>query len=99
MLQKRTNTWACSDVLSAAVSPSKLRKPIYVALVRSQLTYCSQLWNPYLIKDTVTLEKIQRQATKFILKDYDSNYRTRFLKLYLLLLMYTLDFYYIIFFI
>ena len=33
-------------------------KKLYLTLVRSQLTYCSQLWNPYLIKDTVILEKI-----------------------------------------
>ena len=53
-----------------------------------QLTYCSQLWNPYLIKDTVIPEKIQRQATKFILSDYVSDYKTRLLKLDLLPLMY-----------
>ena len=41
----------------------RAKKNLYVTLVRSQLTYCSQLWNPYLIKDTVILEKIQRQAT------------------------------------
>jgi len=77
----------------------KAKKTLYVTLVWSQLTYYSQLWNPYLIKDTVTLEKIQCPATKFILKDYDSNYWTCLLKLDLLPLMYTLDFYDIIFFI
>ena len=77
----------------------KAKKILYITLIRSQLTYCSQLWNPYLIKDTITLEKIQRQATKFILKDYDTDYRTRLLKLDLLPLMYTLDFYDIMFFI
>ena len=76
----------------------KAKKTLYITLVRSQLTYCSQLWNPYLIKDTITLEKIQRQATKFILKDYESSYHTRLLKLDLLPLMYTLDFYDIMFF-
>ena len=76
----------------------KAKKTLYITLVRSQLTYCSQLWNPYLIKDTITLEKIQRQATKFILKDYESSYHT-LLKLDLLPLMYTLDFYDIMFFI
>jgi len=75
----------------------KAKMTLYITLVRSQLTYCSQLWNPYLIKDTAALEKIQRQATKFILKDYESNYRTRLLKLDLLPLMYTLDFYDIMF--
>ena len=74
-------------------------KNLYVTLVRSQLTYCSQLWNPYLIKDTVILEKIQKQATKFILSDYVSDYKTPLLKLDLLPLMYILDFYDILFFI
>jgi len=77
----------------------RAKKILYITLVRSQLTYCSQLWNPYLIKDTVILERIQRQATKYILRDYDSNYKTRLLKLDLLPLMYTLDFYDILFFI
>ena len=43
------------------------KKLLYTSLVRSQLTYGSQLWNPYLIGDIVSLEKIQRRATKFIL--------------------------------
>lgn len=72
---------------------------IYITLVRSQITYYSQLWNPYLIKDIVTLEKIQRQATKFILKDFHSDYRACLSKLDLLPLMYILDFYDILFFI
>ena len=46
-----------------------------------------------MIKDTLTLEKFQRQATKFTLNDYESDYKTRLLKLDLLPLMYILDFY------
>jgi len=64
------------------------RRSLYLALVRSQLTYCSQLWNPYLIKDISILERVQRHATKYILDDYTSNYRLRLLKLKLLPLMY-----------
>ena len=45
------------------------------------------------------MERVQRQATKFILRDYNSDYRTRLLKLDLLPLMYLLDFYDIVFFI
>ena len=53
-----------------------------------------------MIKDTLTLEKVQRQANKFILNDYESNYKTQLLKLDLLpLIMYILDFYVILFFI
>ena len=61
----------------------KAKKILYITL-RSHLTYCSQLWNPYLTKDTITLEKIQRKATKFIIKDYDTDYQTRLPKLDLL---------------
>ena len=35
----------------------------------------------YLINEIVILEKIQRQATKFILRDFNSDYRTCLLKL------------------
>ena len=43
------------------------KKKLYISLVRSQLTYCSQIWRPALIKDIKKLEKPQRRATKFIL--------------------------------
>ena len=46
------------------------RKHLYLMLVGSQLTYCSPLWRPYLIKHIIQLERIQRRATKFILNDY-----------------------------
>ena len=74
------------------------KKLLYITLVRSQLTYGSQLWNPYLIRDIVSLERIQRRATKFILNDYISDYKSRLLKLGLLPLMYVLDFYDLMFF-
>ena len=38
------------------------RWSLYLALVCSQLSYCSQLWKPHLIKDTTTLERVQRGA-------------------------------------
>jgi len=63
-------------------------KSLYLAPICSQLTYCSQLWNPYLIKDISILEKVQRHATKYILNDYTSNYRLRPLKLKLLPLIF-----------
>ena len=37
----------------------------YSKIVRSQLIYCSQLWRLYLLMDIITLERIQRRATKF----------------------------------
>ena len=63
------------------------KKLLYLTLVRFQLTYFSQLWRPYLLKDISTLERIQRRATKYILNDYNSSYKTRLIQLDLLLLM------------
>ena len=56
---------------------------LYTSLIRTRLTYCSQVWRPHLLKDIQTLERVQRRCTKFILNDYHSNYKDRliFLKL------------------
>ena len=75
------------------------KKSLYLSLVRSQLVYCSQIWRPSLLKDIITLETIQRRATKFILGDYTSSYKSRLTKLHLLPLMMALELYDITFFI
>ena len=75
---------------SAALSPN-LKKQLYLALVRSHLCYCSQVWRPRLLKDIATLERVQRRATKYILHDYVTDYKTRLTSLHLLPLMYWLD--------
>ena len=45
------------------------------------------------------LERVQQRASCFILNDYNSNYKSRLLKLNLLPLMYLLDYYDIMFFV
>lgn len=67
------------------------KKLLYTSLVRSQLIYCSPIWRPHLIKDIVKLEKLQRRATKYILSDFISDYKTRLITLKLLPLMYYLE--------
>ena len=69
----------------------ELRKQLYFALVRSKLSYCSQLWRPHLLADISTIERVQRRASKFILHDYSSNYKDRLIKLNLLPLSYWLE--------
>ena len=79
--------------------PVNSKKQLYISLIRSQFMYCSILWKPYLIKHIQQIERIQRRATKYILNDYTSDYKSRLLKLHILPLMYTLDLNDIMFFI
>ena len=67
------------------------KKRLYISIVRSQLLYCSQVWHPYYIKDILLFERIQRRATKYILNDYKSSYKSRLLHLNLLPLMYIFE--------
>ena len=75
------------------------RRILYLSLVRSVLTYCSPMWRPQYLKDIRVLENVQRRATKFILKDYKSCYKSRLLTLHLLPLMMELEIADVIFFI
>ena len=76
-----------------------VKKQLYISLVQSQLLYCSQVWRPSLIQDILLLERVQRRATKYILNDYISSYRTRLLKLSMLPLMYIFELNDLLFFI
>ena len=75
------------------------RKNLYISIIRSTLLYCSCLWKPYLLSDIELIEKVQKRATKYILCDYTSDYKSRLMRLNLLPLMYIYDLYDIMFFI
>ena len=47
------------------------QRTLYLALVRSQLEFCSVVWSPYQACNIMKLERIQRRATKLILKTTD----------------------------
>ena len=66
-------------------------RSLYLALVRSKLSYCSQLWSPCTVKDLTTLEAIQRRASKYILSTSTILYSDRLIQLRLLPLFYWLD--------
>ena len=68
----------------SATTSTSAKKSLYLSLVQSQLVYCSQVWRPHLVKDIKLLEDVQRRASKFILNDYTSDYKTRLLQLSLL---------------
>jgi len=52
--------------------PQECRKLAYVSLIRSALEYGGIVWDPHLKKDIDLLERVQRQAARFIMRDYKS---------------------------
>ena len=80
-------------------APPIVKRQLYLSLVRSQLSYGSQLWRPMFQKDIVLIESVQRRATRYILNDWSSSYRERLIHLNLLPLMYYLELLDIFFFI
>ena len=63
-------------------------RTLYLALLRSQLEFCSVVWSPYQASNITKLERIQQRATKLILKTTDE-YQQRGEKLNLLSLKQT----------
>uniref|UniRef100_A0A1X7TFU4 Reverse transcriptase domain-containing protein n=1 Tax=Amphimedon queenslandica TaxID=400682 RepID=A0A1X7TFU4_AMPQE len=75
----------------AATTPTVVIK-LYLFPAVPILTYCSPVWRPSLVKNIVVLEQLQRRATKYILFDYQSDYKSRLSSLKLLLLSYRLEY-------
>ena len=50
--------------------PTECKKTTYAALVRSTLEYGAVVWDPFLEKDILKLEKINRKAARFIKGDF-----------------------------
>ena len=73
------------------------RRSMYLSLVRSHLSYASEIWAPQSCKtDLKLLESVQRRATRFILncsKDHRvrPNYKSRLISLNLLPISYWLE--------
>ena len=57
----------------------KIRKLLYISLVRPILEYVSNIWSPYAVKHGRLIENVQRRATKFILNypSRDITYKSR----------------------
>ena len=82
-----------------STTPVRAKKLLFLSLVLPKLSYCSPIWRPNLVKDITVLEGVQRRATKFILNDYSSDYKSRLQSLHLLPLMYRLELNDIMFFV
>ena len=75
-LVRHIGPWVLYKDFSSTI-PKSVKVKLYTTLVRAQVLYCSPVWRPYLIKDIKKLEQLQRQATKYVLSDYTSDYKTR----------------------
>ena len=71
-----TNAHCTMTIFLCLVTNTK-KNTLYLAIVRSHLCYCSQVWRPRLIKDIVTRQQVQRSATKYILDDYVTDYKSK----------------------
>ena len=56
----------------AGILDSKDLKLLYLSLVRSHLSYCSQIWATQpIVKEIMLIESVQRRATRFICKNIE----------------------------
>ena len=56
---------------------------LYKIFVRQHLEYCAPVWNPHYCKDTHTLEKVQKRATKLVTSVSTLSYESRLSQLQL----------------
>ena len=61
-------------------SPYKCRETAFIAQTKSQLEYCSSIWDPILNKDSDSIEKVQRKAASWGHGQYGSVSVTQLLK-------------------
>ena len=68
----------------------KVRRTLYLSLVKSQLTYATEVWSPASVNLRTVLERVQRCATRWILRTRigEMSYKQRLLTLRLLPLAY-----------
>ena len=68
----------------------KVRRTLYLSLVKSQLSYATVVWSPACVELRTILERVQRRATRWILRTRtgEMSYKQRLLTLALLPLTY-----------
>ena len=69
-------------------TPLNLKRSLFLTLIQSNLTYCSQIWRPGFIRDIKSLEQIQKRITKCIIANQSLDYKSRLAKLAILPLVY-----------
>jgi hypothetical protein len=65
-------------------APTTVMRLLYLTMVRSILEYNTPVWNSLSKRDIMRLERVQRSATRFILKFPDIDYHQRLVRLNML---------------
>ena len=70
---------------------ANVRGTLYLSIVKSQLSYATVVWSPHHIYLKLKIERVQRRATRWILKErlHESSYKERLIKLNMLPLFIT----------
>ena len=68
-------------------APVQVKQMLFSALIKPSILYASIIWSANK-QDLILIESVQRRATKYILNDYNSGYKTRLMKLNMLPLSY-----------
>ena len=50
--------------------PKSFGETAYQSLIRPHVEYCSSVWDPHTLSDTQKIERIQRQAARYVTGDY-----------------------------
>ena len=50
--------------------PKSFRETAYKSLIRPHVEYCSSVWDPHTLSDIQKIERIQRQAARYVTGDY-----------------------------
>ena len=68
------------------ITDFKVRRTLYLSLVQSQLSYATEVWSPANVQLRTILERVQRRATRWILRARigEISYKQRLLTLPLL---------------
>ena len=72
------------------ITDTRIRRTLYLSLVKSQLCYATEVWSPASIKLKTIIERVQRRATRWILRTKigEKTYKERLTGLNLLPLTY-----------
>ena len=60
---KKCNLSKCSSQLQG-------KESAYLTMVRPQLEYASDVWDPHYVGDIMEVEKVQQRAARWVLNDY-----------------------------